>query len=105
MDTYTRRIPLGVCARLKESSSKTIKHGSDCRLNLASLRSTFLRGCYCCIYSASFESGSRMIPLWSIPMALATGNTLILKPSERDPGAAMMIAELCERAGQCSYVR
>ncbi|KAI0375415.1 methylmalonate-semialdehyde dehydrogenase [Pilatotrama ljubarskyi] len=40
-----------------------------------------------------------MIPLWTIPMALATGNTLILKPSERDPGAAMIIAELCQRAG------
>ena len=32
-------------------------------------------------------------------MALATGNTLVLKPSERDPGAAMIIAELCQRAG------
>ncbi|KAH9950444.1 methylmalonate-semialdehyde dehydrogenase [Amylocystis lapponica] len=40
-----------------------------------------------------------MIPLWTIPMAIATGNTLVLKPSERDPGAAMMIAELCQRAG------
>ncbi|KDQ63422.1 hypothetical protein JAAARDRAFT_29451 [Jaapia argillacea MUCL 33604] len=40
-----------------------------------------------------------MIPLWSIPMALSTGNTLVLKPSERDPGAAMIIAELCQRAG------
>ncbi|CAL1695541.1 unnamed protein product [Somion occarium] len=40
-----------------------------------------------------------MIPLWTIPMAIATGNTLILKPSERDPGAAMIIAELCQRAG------
>lgn len=40
-----------------------------------------------------------MIPLWSIPMATVTGNCLILKPSERDPGAAMIIAELCERAG------
>lgn len=40
-----------------------------------------------------------MIPLWSIPMATVTGNTLILKPSERDPGAAMIIAELCQRAG------
>ncbi|TFK77243.1 methylmalonate-semialdehyde dehydrogenase [Pluteus cervinus] len=40
-----------------------------------------------------------MIPLWTIPMATVTGNTLILKPSERDPGAAMMIAELCQRAG------
>lgn len=40
-----------------------------------------------------------MIPLWTIPMATITGNTLILKPSERDPGASMIIAELCERAG------
>lgn len=40
-----------------------------------------------------------MIPLWSIPMATVTGNCLILKPSERDPGAAMIIAELCQRAG------
>lgn len=40
-----------------------------------------------------------MIPLWTIPMAIATGNTLIMKPSERDPGAAGIIAELCERAG------
>ncbi|KAK4701187.1 hypothetical protein P7C70_g5053, partial [Phenoliferia sp. Uapishka_3] len=40
-----------------------------------------------------------MIPLWSIPMAIATGNSLILKPSERDPGAAMIIAELAEMAG------
>ncbi|OCH96039.1 methylmalonate-semialdehyde dehydrogenase [Obba rivulosa] len=40
-----------------------------------------------------------MIPLWTLPIALATGNTLILKPSERDPGAAMIIAELCQRAG------
>ncbi|GKT83305.1 methylmalonate-semialdehyde dehydrogenase [Colletotrichum tofieldiae] len=35
-----------------------------------------------------------MIPLWCIPIATVTGNTLILKPSERDPGAAMILAEL-----------
>lgn len=40
-----------------------------------------------------------MIPLWSIPTATMTGNTLILKPSERDPGAAMILAELAETAG------
>lgn len=39
-----------------------------------------------------------MIPLWSIN-SIATGNSLILKPSERDPGAAMIIAELAEKAG------
>ncbi|MDI1488252.1 MAG: aldehyde dehydrogenase (NADP(+)) ald6 [Ramalina farinacea] len=40
-----------------------------------------------------------MIPLWSIPIATITGNTLILKPSERDPGAAMILAELAREAG------
>jgi malonate-semialdehyde dehydrogenase (acetylating)/methylmalonate-semialdehyde dehydrogenase len=40
-----------------------------------------------------------MIPLWSIPVATATGNCLILKPSERDPGAAMILAELAQKAG------
>ncbi|MCJ1468449.1 hypothetical protein MMC07_007078 [Pseudocyphellaria aurata] len=40
-----------------------------------------------------------MIPLWSIPTATITGNTLILKPSERDPGAAMILAELARSAG------
>lgn len=40
-----------------------------------------------------------MIPLWCIPIATVTGNTLVLKPSERDPGAAMILAELVQRAG------
>lgn len=40
-----------------------------------------------------------MIPLWCIPIATITGNTLILKPSERDPGAAMILAELVQKAG------
>lgn len=63
MDTYVRKVPLGVCA------------------------------------SISPFNFPAMIPLWSIPMALVTGNTLIVKPSERDPGAAMIIAELCKKAG------
>lgn len=40
-----------------------------------------------------------MIPLWSIPIAAVTGNTLVLKPSERDPGAALILAELAQKAG------
>ena len=40
-----------------------------------------------------------MIPLWTLPVAAATGNTIVMKPSERDPGAAMIIAELAKEAG------
>ncbi len=40
-----------------------------------------------------------MVPLWMIPMALATGNTFVLKPSERDPSASLMLAELLAQAG------
>ncbi len=40
-----------------------------------------------------------MVPLWTIPNAIATGNSYILKPSERDPSAPMFIAELFHEAG------
>ncbi|MGH7094056.1 MAG: CoA-acylating methylmalonate-semialdehyde dehydrogenase, partial [Stellaceae bacterium] len=40
-----------------------------------------------------------MVPLWMFPMALACGNCFILKPSERDPSAGVMIAELLAEAG------
>ncbi|WP_407362272.1 CoA-acylating methylmalonate-semialdehyde dehydrogenase [Pseudomonas luteola] len=40
-----------------------------------------------------------MVPLWMIPMALATGNTFILKPSERDPSASLLMADLLKQAG------
>ena len=40
-----------------------------------------------------------MIPLWMFPLAISCGNTFVLKPSERDPGAAMLLAELAMEAG------
>ncbi|OXA57654.1 Methylmalonate-semialdehyde dehydrogenase [acylating], mitochondrial [Folsomia candida] len=40
-----------------------------------------------------------MIPLWMIPMSIVCGNTFILKPSERDPGAVMMLMEMLQEAG------
>ena len=40
-----------------------------------------------------------MIPLWMFPMAIACGNTFILKPSEQVPLTAMKLAELFEQAG------
>lgn len=63
MDTYVRRLPLGVAAAISPFNFPA------------------------------------MIVLWSAALATVTGNTLIVKPSERDPGATMIIAELCERAG------
>lgn len=40
-----------------------------------------------------------MVPLWMYPVAIACGNTFILKPSERDPSSVMMIADLLHQAG------
>jgi malonate-semialdehyde dehydrogenase (acetylating)/methylmalonate-semialdehyde dehydrogenase len=40
-----------------------------------------------------------MVPMWMFPIALVAGNTFILKPSERDPGASVMIAEFLKKAG------
>jgi malonate-semialdehyde dehydrogenase (acetylating)/methylmalonate-semialdehyde dehydrogenase len=40
-----------------------------------------------------------MVPMWMFPVALACGNTFILKPSERDPSASLLVAELLKEAG------
>lgn len=63
MDTYTYRLPLGVCAGI-----------------------------------APFNFPA-MIPLWMFPMAMVCGNTFLMKPSERVPGALMFLAKLLQDAG------
>lgn len=40
-----------------------------------------------------------MVPLWMFPIAIACGNTFVLKPSEKDPSAALRVAELTAEAG------
>jgi len=40
-----------------------------------------------------------MVPCWMFPLALACGNAFILKPSERDPSASLLMAELLKQAG------
>ena len=40
-----------------------------------------------------------MVPLWMFPVALACGNTFVLKPSEKVPSASMLMAELLKQAG------
>ncbi|XP_046664572.1 probable methylmalonate-semialdehyde dehydrogenase [acylating], mitochondrial isoform X2 [Homalodisca vitripennis] len=40
-----------------------------------------------------------MVPLWMFPVAITLGNTHVIKPSERDPGACMMLVEMLSEAG------
>ena len=40
-----------------------------------------------------------MVPMWFFPIAIAAGNTVVLKPSEKDPSAALWLAELWKEAG------
>ncbi len=40
-----------------------------------------------------------MVPLWMFPLAIACGNTFVLKPSERDPSASILLAEMLKEAG------
>jgi malonate-semialdehyde dehydrogenase (acetylating) / methylmalonate-semialdehyde dehydrogenase len=40
-----------------------------------------------------------MVPMWMYPLAIACGNTFVLKPSERDPSASLLVAELWQEAG------
>ncbi len=40
-----------------------------------------------------------MVPMWMAPLAIACGNSFVLKPSERDPSCSLMIADLLKEAG------
>ena len=40
-----------------------------------------------------------MVPMWFFPIAIAAGNTVVLKPSEKDPSAALWLADIWRRAG------
>ena len=40
-----------------------------------------------------------MVPMWFFPVAIAAGNAVILKPSEKDPSASMLVAEMWKQAG------
>jgi malonate-semialdehyde dehydrogenase (acetylating)/methylmalonate-semialdehyde dehydrogenase len=40
-----------------------------------------------------------MVPMWMFPVALACGNSFVLKPSERDPSASLFLAKLLQEAG------
>jgi len=75
---------------LKGEHSKNVAAGIDSWSEMQSL------GVVAGITPFNFPA---MVPLWMYPLALTCGNTFVLKPSERDPGAAMLVAELAHEAG------
>jgi len=80
----------GIPDLLKGEFSAQVASGVDVR----SLRQPV--GVVACITPFNFPC---MVPLWMLPNAIACGNAVILKPSERDPGASVLLAEIFRDAG------
>ena len=80
----------GITEKLKGDFNSDVGPGIDTHSNRQPL------GVVAGITPFNFPS---MVPLWMIPMALACGNTFILKPSERDPSSANLIHDLFAQAG------
>ena len=80
----------GIAQLLKGENSVQVSTGVD----LASVREAL--GVVGCITPFNFPA---MVPLWMFPIAIACGNSVVLKPSEKDPSAANRLAELFAAAG------
>lgn len=80
----------GLMHHLKGESNEQVATGID----IEQLRQPV--GVAACITPFNFPV---MVPLWMISTAIAAGNAVILKPSERDPSAAVWIADAFRRAG------
>ncbi|MEX2294341.1 MAG: CoA-acylating methylmalonate-semialdehyde dehydrogenase [Acidimicrobiales bacterium] len=80
----------GIPELLKGEASTQVATGVDVR----SVRHPI--GVVACITPFNFPC---MVPLWMLPNAVACGNAVVLKPSERNPGPSMMLAELFAEAG------
>jgi malonate-semialdehyde dehydrogenase (acetylating) / methylmalonate-semialdehyde dehydrogenase len=80
----------GAASLLSGESLENIARGVDCE--------TVRQPLGVCVGLTPFNFPA-MIPLWMYPVALACGNTFVLKPSEKVPLTAIMIAQLLEEAG------
>jgi len=80
----------GIAQLLKGENSAQVSTGVD----LSSVREPL--GVVACITPFNFPA---MVPLWMFPLAIACGNSAILKPSEKDPSASNRLAELFSAAG------
>ena len=75
---------------LKGEHSRDVAPGIDCWSEFQPL------GVVAAITPFNFPA---MVPLWMVPMALVCGNTVVLKPSERNPSTSLYLAELLLEAG------
>ena len=80
----------GIPSLLMGDSLENIARGVDCE--------TVLQPLGVCVGITPFNFPA-MVPLWMFPLALACGNTFVLKPSEKVPLTAMLLIELLEKAG------
>lgn len=80
----------GIPHLLKGSYSSSVSTGVD----VHSLRQPL--GVVAVISPFNFPA---MVPMWFFPIAIAAGNTVVLKPSEKDPSAAVFLAQLWSEAG------
>jgi len=80
----------GIPHLLKGEHSENVGTGVDCH--------TVRQGVGVCAGITPFNFPG-MVPLWMFPVAIACGNTFVLKPSERVPSASMRMAELFKEAG------
>jgi malonate-semialdehyde dehydrogenase (acetylating)/methylmalonate-semialdehyde dehydrogenase len=80
----------GIPHLLKGESSRDVGAGIDC----VSVREPL--GVCAGVSPFNFPA---MVPLWMFPLAIACGNTFVMKPSEKDPSCALRLAELLAEAG------
>jgi malonate-semialdehyde dehydrogenase (acetylating)/methylmalonate-semialdehyde dehydrogenase len=80
----------GIAQLLKGQHTESVSRGID----VSSVRQPL--GVVAGITPFNFPA---MVPLWMIPLALACGNAFVLKPSERDPSASLVLARLWAEAG------
>ncbi|WP_330302540.1 MULTISPECIES: CoA-acylating methylmalonate-semialdehyde dehydrogenase [unclassified Streptomyces] len=80
----------GISEKLKGELSTQVSS----RVDVASIRQPL--GVVAGITPFNFPA---MVPMWMFPLAIACGNTFVLKPSEKDPSASFRLAELASEAG------
>ncbi|MFC9319331.1 CoA-acylating methylmalonate-semialdehyde dehydrogenase [Streptomyces nigra] len=80
----------GISVQLKGELSTQV----STRVDVASIRQPL--GVVAGITPFNFPA---MVPMWMFPLAIACGNTFVLKPSEKDPSASLLLARLASEAG------